>query len=201
MKTMDYQRHFAVLLAAALVIGFSGNLPTPTWISRSAFFFGLMGALHALAVVAASTQRAELLRSIVFVGVTSALSVAAPILGSILASAAGDVGEFGFFLAVILASAIGASTYWFLIRWSWIRDLSYKSLGFTVAVCALTTPAAFLAAAALTDFGRGQGAPRLIADALPTVAWWCAFSISLYCGDASHCANKRLPNACKATRV
>lgn len=181
MKVIDYQRHCALLFAAALIVMFLGKLPTPTWISEPIFLFGLIGPLHALAIVASLKRKVALLRRIVFVCITALLSVLAPILGFMLAATVSVAGGFAFFLALVLASVFGASTYWLLIRWSWIGTLSYSSLRFTVVLCALTMPIAFIGAATLTGFGlRQEGVLLLIADAMPTISWWCAFSYSLY---------------------
>ena len=186
MKTIDYRRHFAILSVASIPLVFFDYLPLPEWTSRFIFLFGLIGALHALALVVSLNVRGRLFRRVAFVCIIAGLSVLAPLVGAALAGLASPLGDARFYLALVLGSAFGASTYWLLIRVSWIPTLSCRSLVLATILCALTSPIAFIFAAALTDFGSNiEGALGLISNMILHIAWWFAFSYSLYRGETT----------------
>jgi len=60
----------------------------------------------------------------------------------------------------------------------------------TVGFCAVVSPLAIFAAAAFKGFGASES---LIAELIPTVAWWFAFSSSLFLWDRMRNRGQLLP--------
>jgi hypothetical protein len=189
---INYGRHFAMLAIGAAMLAFLPNLP----LVGEARFIGLfvvVGALYGTAIVLALTPLGGPLKMIAFVTVSAALSVLSPTLGI---QTAALLGGAGLGLAFMLASAIGAASYWHVVRWFWVRDLPHDSLWAAVFFCTIATPLAFLLAAAIGGFGAATlGLRGAISDAVPSVAWWMTFSLVLYYFDA-----RKRPSApaCKA---
>lgn len=85
------------------------------------------------------------------------------------------LGDAGFALVLLSASAFGASGYWILVRLFWLKSLRSADLIATVALCMITTAVSWMGAGILKSLGSVD-----VSDLLPTLAWWVAFSISLY---------------------
>lgn len=115
-----------------------------------------------------------------------------PFLKSIGDSTPGD--SVRFLLVVTGASAFGASGYWFLVRWFWLKPLKFVDLVRTITLCVIATSLAFVIPAVLISINRD------VAGYLPTVLWWFAFSGSLYWSESSgnnysHVGNPALETA------
>jgi hypothetical protein len=99
--------------------------------------------------------------------------------------------NFNLILIFLTGSAIGSSGYWLLVRLFWLKSLRRADWLRTVALCVAAT---LLAALALGMFdGYVHGVAKLDADIISpilTVAWWFAFSISLYWSEMSEQASK-----------
>jgi hypothetical protein len=111
------------------------------------------------------------------------------LLGSIAWSPFADIlreNNLGGDAIFLTGSAIGASGYWLLVRMFWLKSLRGADWLRTVALCVTAT---LLALHALQMFdGYVRGVAKLNADTMSpilTVAWWFAFSISLYLSDKS----------------
>jgi hypothetical protein len=99
--------------------------------------------------------------------------------------------DFNRIFIFLTGSAIGSSGYWLLVRLFWLKSLRRADWLRTVALCVAAT---LLAALALGMFdGYVHGVAKLDADVISpilTVAWWFAFSISLYWSEMSAQASK-----------
>jgi hypothetical protein len=182
MTAIAYPRHFAFLaLAAALLVA---DLPVllPLWVDRFLFFPMLYGMLHATAVVSALNAGGMWLKRVLFVILAAGLSGVVPYFGLYSAKLLGLSDSAAYFGAFALGSAGGAASYWFLIRFFWIPGLLLRSVAHTVLICVAATLISLLLAVLLTGFGRSDS---LVADVLPTVAWWLAFSLSLWLAERS----------------
>jgi hypothetical protein len=189
MTVIDYRRHFAylALAAGALFLAHAAFRKLALGFAAFAPVFALNGLLHASALVLALNSFAPIFKRVGFIGITAAISAAVPYSGLYLAQI---LGLDGFFAAISLGSAVGATAYWLLVRAFWLRDLSRNSLALTAAICVAASLASFVGAGAVTGFGKS---PFWIADALPTIGWWLAFSFSLYLAEGgAMTANQRL---------
>lgn len=205
MKVIRYGLHFATLTVAAVIFWLAKDLYLPYWISNFDFFhYALMGALHATCIVvslrvhrATHPVIAFPVYALCFIMLVTILSAVTPILGlwgSIVWTPFENVlvekhlGDYAIFLT---GSAIGASGYWLLVHLFWLKSLRRVDWLRTVSLCVTAT---LLAALALGMFdGYVRDVARLNADIISpilTVAWWFAFSISLYWSEASEQANK-----------
>lgn len=173
MGTLNYPRHFLLLGCGSVVLLFLTRLSISLVYDRLFFLFGLSGALHAIAVVLALRAKSSRLSYFGFVVATVALSIAAPLAGLKLIELLGLNGITTIFVALALTSAIGAVSYWLLVRGFWARFLSPLSLLLTVGSCTLATLSASFTLSVLPF-------PR---DALLPMIWWFAFSASLFAGD------------------
>jgi hypothetical protein len=192
MKAIRYKLHFATLTVAAVVFLLAKDLALPYWISNFNFFhYGLMGALHATCIVVSLRDR-KVARPIIaacFITLATVWSAATPILGlwgSIFWAPFDDFlrrNQLGTLAMFLTGSAIGASGYWLLVRQFWLKSLRRADWLRTVALCLVATS---LSAVALDVLHPSID----ILSPIITIAWWFAFSISLYWSEMSGCANK-----------
>lgn len=177
MKFINYRHHFAYLAIATVVLALALRVGRPTAMDPS-IFIALDGLLYSAALVLALSEPASFLKRLTFILLSATLSGAMPFFGIILAQI---VGFGGLFMAIALASAAGATAYWLLVRAFWVRGLSGLSLVSSAAICVSASLLSFLAASAVTGFGKSQS---WVADTMPTVGWWLAFSLSLYLAES-----------------
>ena len=195
MRAIRYSLHFSLLAVAGLILWPAKDLELPASIDgfRSAHF-GLIGLLHASAVVASLRDRKAALSvtSLCFIGLAAAWSIATPMVVLWTSFVLYPVHWFiprstSFSLVLLLyGSAVGSSGYWLLVRRFWIRSLRRVDLLKTLVLCVAATLLVTIPAEAIyarVDLRR----PELWNDGsevLLTVAWWCAFSLSLYWSEA-----------------
>jgi hypothetical protein len=191
-KAIRYKLHFATLSLAAVVFLLANRLTLPYWISNFDFFhYGLMGALHATCIVVSLRDRkvARPIIALCFIALATIWSAATPILGlwgSIVWAPFYDFlrrHQLGALAIVFTGSAIGASGYWLLVRQFWLRSLRPTDWIRTLALC--------LAATLLSAFALDLLNPSIdLLSPTITLAWWFAFSISLYWSEMSGRAKK-----------
>jgi hypothetical protein len=184
---LNDRRHFCLLGCGSMALVVLTRLPASLVYDRFGFLLGLSGALHAIAVVLALRLTSSWLSRLGFVVAAAALSMAAPFVGLTLVGLTmidllGLYGLENIFLALALTSAIGAASYWLLVRGLWARFLSPRSLLVTVGSCLLAT----LIASVII------GVVPFLCDILLSMLWWLAFSASLLLADRSHMANRPL---------
>jgi hypothetical protein len=175
MTILNYPRHFVLLIGATAVLAL-GLSVQPVWApapDRLVVLFGLSGALHAVAVVLALQEDAPWMSRVGFVVAATVLSIAAPLGGLGLAALLQLNMVLTVFVALALASAFGATSYWLLVRRVWAPFLSRGSLILTIAACELAMIITALATT-LVPVPRDPLAPAL---------WWLGFSGSLCIGD------------------
>jgi hypothetical protein len=178
MAVLHYPRHFVLLIGATAVLAL-GLSAQPVWApapDRLVVLFGLSGALHALAVVLALQDDVTWLSRVGFVVAATGLSIAAPLGGLGLAALLQLNMVLTVFVALALASAFGAVSYWLLVRRLWAPFLSRGSLILTIAACEAAMVITALATTVVP-------VPR---DPLAPVLWWLGFSVSLYIADRCH---------------
>jgi hypothetical protein len=175
MAILHYPRHFVLLVGATavLALGLTVQSPWSPVADRLFVLFGLSGALHAVAVVLALQARASWKARLGFVAVATALSVAAPLGGLGLAGLLQLNVVITVFLALAFMAALGAASYWLLVRTFWAPFLSRRSLLLSIGLCEAATLVAALA----------MGAVSVPRDPLVPAAWWVGFSLSLYIAD------------------
>ena len=208
MKAIRYGLHFATLTVAAVIFWLAKDLYLPYWISNFDFFhYALMGALHATCVVISLRDHrathliiAFPIYALCFIMLVTILSAATPTLGFwgaivwvpldyILREK--HLGGYSIFFT---GSAIGASGYRLLMRLFWLKSLRRTDWLRTVSLCVTATLLAELALGMFDGYVRGVA--KLNADIISpilTVAWWFAFSISLYWSEVSEQANRSTP--------
>jgi hypothetical protein len=150
-----------------------------------------MGALHATSIVVSLRDRrvAGPIIALCFITLATVWSAATPILGlwgSIFWAPVYDFlrrNQLGALSIFLTGSAIGASGYWLLVRQFWLKSLRRADWLRTVALCVAATS---LSAVALDMLNPSVD----ILSPTITIAWWFAFSISLYWSEMSGCANK-----------
>jgi len=205
MKAIRYGLHFAALTVAVVVFWLAKDYRLPLWISNyDVFHYGLMGALHATSIVVSLRDRrathpiiAFPILALCFIALAILWSAATPIMGlwgSIVWTPIVAIlprSDFNLSFIYLTGSAIGASGYWLLVRQFWLKSLRRTDWLRTVALCVAAT---LLSALVLEMFdGYDRGVAKLNDDIISpilTVAWWFAFSISLYWSEISGCANK-----------
>jgi hypothetical protein len=205
MTVIRYGRHFATLTVAAVTFWLAKDLHLPYWISKFDFFhYALMGAFHAACIVISlRVQRvthpiiAFPIYALFFVMLAALLSAVTPVLGlwgSIVWAPLGEIlreNHLGTYVIFLTGSAIGASGYWLLVRLFWLKHLRRADWLRTALLCVAAT---CLAALALNMFGGYvHGVANFSGDIVSpilTVAWWFAFSISLYWSEIKEQANK-----------
>jgi len=205
MKAIRYGVHFTALILAALVFWFAKDLAFGDRLFNFRFFhFGLMGALHSTSIVVSLRDRrathpiiAFPIYALGFITLATVLSAWTPFMGlwgSMVWAPFDDIlrrYNLGGDSIYLTGSAIGASGYWLLVRQFWLKSLRRADWLRTVALCVTATLLAGLA----LDMSDGyvRGVPKLNVDIISpilTVAWWFAFSISLYWSEMSEQANK-----------
>lgn len=196
MTMIAYPRHYAILIAASLMLPLLSVAvdSAPAGDARFFSFFALIGAIHATSMVMSLRDRAPFARGIAFVALVATLSLVTPFLGFLAAPALPyvvppilwlfpflkSIGDstpgdsVRFFVVVTSASACGALGYGFLVRWFWLRPLRLSELIRAVTFCLIATSLAFAIPVALTSINRD------VAGYLPAVLWWFAFSGALY---------------------
>jgi hypothetical protein len=177
--------------ALALILLFDATAAAAP-IARFDLYFACVGLLHASAVMVALTGDTYWVRGVVFLAIAVILSVGAPYAG-LLASGvlplANDTVKF--FAIYALASASGALAYWVVIRTLWLPHLTVPSVALTISWSVAATMLSLVVGVLGSGFGsRPDAVPR----DLPTLAWWIAFSLSLWVTER-RLANKRLQPA------
>jgi hypothetical protein len=205
MTVIRYGLHFATLTVAAVIFWLAKDLYLPYWLSDFDFFhYALMGALHAACIVISLRDRrathpifAFPIYASCFIMLAATLSAATPILGlwgAVVWTPIAAIlprSDFNLIFIYLTGAAIGSSGYWLLVRLFWLKSLRRADWLRTVALCVTAT---LLAALALSMFdGYVRGVAKLNADIISpilTVAWWFAFSVSLYWSEMSGDADK-----------
>jgi hypothetical protein len=177
MFTLNFPRHFAYLLVAAVVLILTQSGSTPLWIDRPTFLFGLIGLLHATALALALNMSHAFPKRILFIAITAAVSANVPLIGAYIVGLLHFDGGLGFLAVYAVSSAFGAAAYWALIRLFWFRALTNRSFLQTVGMCVGATFASLLTYGLVTHQGQNESE---IAQALPTIFWWLGFSLSLW---------------------
>ena len=175
MTILNYPRHF-VLLAGATAVLALGLLVQPPWSpapDRLIVLFGLSGALHAVTVVLSLEEEASWPSRVGFVVAATVLSIAAPLGGLGLAALLQLNVPITVLVALALASAFGAVSYWLLVRHLWAPFLSRSSLIMTIAACEV----------AMLITATASNVVPIPRDPLAPVLWWLGFSISLCIAD------------------
>lgn len=193
MKAIRYNLHFLILALAAFVLWFARDLKLPASIDGFRdVHFGLIGILHAFAVVVSLRDRKAVrpLTAFCFSALAAAWSIATPIVALWTSFVWYPVswflprGQSFPMLLLLQGSAVGSSGYWLLVRQFWIRSLRRADLVRTVTLCVGETLLVTISANAISsrvDFKLKR--PEVWAggsELLLTVAWWFAFSLSLY---------------------
>jgi hypothetical protein len=198
MRSIRYSRHFSLLLVAAFILWLAKDVHFPVWFSNfNSFHYGLMGVLYATALVVSLRDRKanRPISAFCFIALAAVWSAATPILGlwgsivwtpiywTPLAEILGSSG-FGFILIYVTGSAIGAAGYWLLVRLFWLKSLRRADCLRAVALCVVATVLSF-AVAQLLPQGLDRTHSADLTDLILTVAWWFAFSLSLYWSEIS----------------
>jgi|GEM_PF-3175360 hypothetical protein len=188
MQSLHYQRHFLTLIPAAMLLWLITTVEdaVPPSTGRWVLFFGAMGALHSASLVLSLRDKSAIApaKAIIFITLVSAVSVFAPftpLFSLALTPFGGDSPRLLF--ALTFASAFGASAYWLLLRFFWLRSLRFANLATTIAMCCSATLLGWFGAAWLAS-GQPLSTPGRSQILRRFLAWWVAFSLSLYCGDA-----------------
>jgi len=182
MRSIRYGLHFPLLILAVLMFWLVKDVRFPYWISNMNFFhYGLMGVLHAMAIVVSLRNRkaAYPILALGFIALAAVWSAVTPLIalgGSLLLGPILEIMPPAILL--IIGSVVGSTGYWFLVRAFWLKSLVRADLLRTVAICAATTLLSFIA-----TFVLFQPRNEMIASVILTAAWWFAFSISLYWSD------------------
>jgi len=182
-----YRFHFLILVVAAFVF----------WLAKESDFayYELMGALHATAVVVSLRNRKahHAMLALCFIVLAAAWSAATPVIAYrslalwSLFPQAPNGGGLAYILMWVAGSAVGSAGYWLLVRLFWLRSLGRADCLRTVALCVAATLLSF-PVAMLDQSGKDHYATVLF-----TVAWWLAFSLSLYWSEVSGQAKKSTP--------
>jgi hypothetical protein len=165
MSEIRFPLHFLLLASAVFVlialhmVSASSLRPLGWNISVWGIASTVYGALHGSAVVASLRARSSLRRCVAFLLLAALLSYLVPWLGLFL------LGSTGLF-ALPVASSLGAVTYALLIRFFWLRRLSWSGITVIAIACAAATMLPFL-------LGHGQSS---YLDIWLTVLWWFTFS-------------------------
>jgi len=179
-KTIRYSVHFPALILAIPVFWSAKELPLHFKISGMDFYqFGMMGALHATAMVVSlrDWKLARLVMAFCFIMLAAAWSAATPIVALWVSSPALDHlspwGGFNVISLFLVGSAIGCSGYWLLMRLFWFE--SFQPLGWirTVALCVAATLSCFGIARVLNADGD-------VINLIIMATWWFAFSLGVY---------------------
>jgi hypothetical protein len=185
MKSIRYSLHFSLLIVAGLLYWLAKNVYLPAWLANFDFFhFGLMGLLHATAIVVSLRDRKAVrpvLALCFIIALATTWAALTPVMGmwslivlpDRLVDALHDhhhvLRDISLFLG---GSAIGASGYWLLVRWFCLKSLRSTDWLRTVGLCMAATTLSVIAADLLN--------PSVDFFLLLTVPWWFGFSLSLY---------------------
>lgn len=178
MTPIHFTTHFIALLVAVLILHVpligAGVQP---WVNFW-FYFGFIGLLHALCIVAALRLREGLTKKLIFLIATFFLAMLAPAIyismGYLFQFASKNDAFFWMFFIISLGggSAIAAFLYGQLIRKFWWGNLPMRAIVLTALLCG---------AGSLIALTIGSGLlPYWLDDNFPTVLWWLIFSISLF---------------------
>ena len=199
MRSIRYSLHFPLLIVALLVFWLAEGIHFPVWISNFDFFqYGLMGVLHATALVVSLRDRKanNPFIALCFIALAGVWSAATPIVGlwgSIVWTPIFRApfmeslrpSGIGFVFIFVTGSAIGAAGYWLLVRLFWLKSLRRVDCFRTMALCMAATLLAFAAIEVLP-----KNVPVRVTSLILAAAWWFAFSISLYWSEMSGYAEK-----------
>jgi len=201
MKVIRYSIHFPALIVAGFVFWLARDLDLPASINNfRVVHYGLMGLLHALAIVVSLRDRKAIrpLKAFGFIALAALWSAFTPIAGlwgSIVwlpITAFLPPSLHNLIIFFITGSAIGSSGYWLLVRWFWMKSLRRVDLLRTVMLCVAATSLVGIAGEMAPDSAT-LNRPELWSDTyelLLTVGWWFAFSISLYWSEMRKYASK-----------
>lgn len=197
MKTIRYNLHFPILIAAALAYWWA--IHHDVWILGFDYFHpGLTGALHSTCIVVALRHRRARdstvpfpILAFSFILLVTLLGAVTPILGlwcSIVWSPVVAIlpGLRNIGLILITGSAIGSAGYWALVRMFWMKSLGRTDLLRTVALCVSATLVVEAYGYAVPS-GFSITWPQIaghLAELFLTITWWFAFSISLFWSEA-----------------
>lgn len=196
MKSIRYNLHFPALIVAMLVFWFAKDARFPFWKAEMNFFqYGLMGVLYATALVVSLRHRKtnHPIIALSFIMLAAVWSAATPILGlwgSVVWIPLADLlrsSGLGGAAILLTGSAIGAAGYWLLVRLFWLKSLRRMDCLRSVSLCVVATLLACAAAEALP-----KNVPDDVTSFILTVAWWFAFSISLYWSETRGHADKSI---------
>lgn len=204
MKPIRYSVHFPVLIAAALLYWWA--IHYDVWIFGFDYFhFGLTGALHSIAIVVAlrNPRVGEPIvvfrvQALCFIALATLLGAVTPILGlwgSIVWAPISIFVPFpyGLTFVFVTGSAIGSAGYWALVRKFWMPSLGRADLLKTVTLCASATLLVELYGYTVPS-GFSITWPELrqhLVELFQTIAWWFAFSTSLYWSETNITSRKR----------
>jgi hypothetical protein len=167
-------------------------------------FSALPGALHAALVVISLKRKATVVRAVFFITLAGLLNCVTPFSGFFASpifpavpaivrlipqlrhigdSTPGDSVRILFF--VLCASASGSLAYWLLVRSLWLRSLRRRDLWRTMGLCTTATLLVFVGLAVFRSTPARFNSTRNVAEILPTVLWWFAFSTSLFWSESS----------------
>ncbi|HVA16477.1 MAG TPA: hypothetical protein VMV59_02060 [Candidatus Dormibacteraeota bacterium] len=203
MRSIRYSLHFPLLIVATLVFWLAKDINFPVRISNFDFFqFGLMGVLHATALVVSLRNRNanHPIIALCFITLAAVWSAVTPVLGlwgsivwtPILWTPLAGVfrgGHFGPVLIFLTGSAIGAAGYWLLVRLFWMKSLRRVDCLRTVALCVAATLLSSVVLEVLPQ-SLDRTVNGDISSLVLTAVWWFAFSISLYWSEMSRNAKK-----------
>jgi H+/Cl- antiporter ClcA len=200
MRSIRYSLHFSLLIGAIFIFWLARDVHFPAWISNfNSFHYGLMGVLYATALVVSLRDRKanDPIIALCFIALAAVWSAATPILGlwgSIVWSwiplpEISRPSDLGFVLIFVTGSAIGAAGYWLLVRLFWLKSLRRGDCLRTVALCVAATVLSYAVVEVLPQ-GLDRTHSADITDLILTIAWWFAFSISLYWSEMSGQAKK-----------
>ena len=179
MRAIRYSLHFRLLIMAGVLFWLAKEFDLAS--------YGLMGALHATALVLSLRSREPRRRVILaftFIILAATWSAATFIvalwsskLWNLLPNLLG--GDLHFILILVTGSAAGSAGYWLLVRMFWLKSLGGQDCLRTMALCVAATLVSLVLAL------RDQSGKDYYGTVLFTVAWWFAFSLSLYWSEVS----------------
>jgi len=183
-----YRLHFLILLGASFLLWLANEFDFA--------FYGLPGALHATALVFSLRNRKARWHAVLSLGfillavawntATAFIALLSSKLWNLVVPNALD-GSLLVILILVTGSAAGAAGYWLLVREFWLKSLGRTDCLRTVVLCVAATLVSLVLA--LPD----QSGKDYYATVLFTVAWWFAFSLSIYWSEMSGQAKKPTP--------
>jgi hypothetical protein len=185
-KTLRYNIHFLILIVLTTVLCVPMRLGFLTFGARFAFIFALVGVLHSFAIVVSlrDLKAIKPVFALCFIFLAGLWSYVTPLLGALPVQALPDKSgdDLRMISWYLIASAIGSSGYWILVRLFWLKSLRPIDMPKTVVLCMAAT---ILSATAVV-YGQPQANPEIdILHIATTLAWWFAFSFSLYWSETS----------------